>query len=110
MELIYHPRAAKDARDIAYKYADASEQVHERFWVELDEAVEAIRLSPERHHFDSSGLRRNNLKKFPYHILFEVRLEYIRVMVIRHHHRHPSYGMRRKQTQQVEESDTQPFS
>jgi toxin ParE1/3/4 len=95
MELIYHPLAARDARAIARKYSDASEKVCDRFWIELDEAIEAIKLYPERHHFDPSGLRRSNLKKFPYHVLFEVRLECIRVVVIKHHHRNPSYGMRR---------------
>lgn len=96
MEFIYHPLAAKDAREISRKYADASEKVNARFWAELDEALDAIRLYPERHHFDLSGYRRVNLKKFPYHILFEIRLKRIRVMVIRHDHRNPTYGLRRK--------------
>ena len=96
MEFIYHPLAAKDAREISRKYASASDKVYDGFWAELDDAVEAIRLHPERHHFDPSGYRRSNLNKFPYHILFEIRLECIRVMVIRHHHRKPTYGMRRK--------------
>ena len=96
MDLIIHPRAAKDAREIARKYARVSDQVEERFWAELDEGVEAIAAHPERHHYDSSGLRRYNLNKFPYHILFEERLDCVRIIVVRHDHRNPSYGLRRR--------------
>jgi hypothetical protein len=45
---------------------------------------------------DPSGMRRRNLRKFPYHILFEARLDCLRVIVIRHHHRNPGYGLRRR--------------
>ncbi len=96
MELIFHPRAAKDAREIAAKYARVSEGLVKRFWDELDTAVDLIAAFPERHHFDPSGKRRSNLKKFPYHLLFEERLDCTRIIVIRHHHRNPSYGLRRR--------------
>jgi plasmid stabilization system protein ParE len=96
MELIIHPAAAKDAREIAAKYADVSGALPERFWGELDTAIDMIAAFPERHHYDPSGLRRSNLVKFPYHVLFEQRLDCIRIIVIRHHHRNPSYGLRRR--------------
>jgi len=96
MDLIFHPKAARDARDIGTRYAGIAEGLVERFWAEFDEAIEKIAKFPERHHHDPSGLRRSNLKKFPYHILFEERLGYIRVLVVRHHRRNPSYGLRRK--------------
>jgi plasmid stabilization system protein ParE len=94
--LILHPRAVKDAREIAAKYEAISERLVERFWAELDEAIDRIESHPELHHYDPSGRRRSNLKKFPYHILFEERLECNRIVVIRHHHRHPGYGLRRQ--------------
>lgn len=96
MDLIFHPGAAKDARAIAAKYGDISEHLAGRFWEELDSAFDTIVQHPERHHYDPSGLRRSNLKKFPYHILFEERLTCLRILVIRHHHRHPNYGLRRR--------------
>lgn len=94
--LIFHPRAAKDAREIAAKYDAISNNLHDEFWEELDAAIAAIQLYPERHHYDPSGMRRSNLKKFPYHILFEERLECNRIIVIRHHHRNPRHGLRRQ--------------
>ena len=42
MELIIHPRAAKDAREIAAKYRAISEKLYERFWDELDPIRKAI--------------------------------------------------------------------
>lgn len=95
MELIIHPRAAKDAREIASKYRAISEELYERFWDELEEVIDQVENHPERHHFDPSGMRRSNLQKFPYHVLFEERLNYNRIIVIRHHHRNPGYGLRR---------------
>jgi hypothetical protein len=40
--LVIHPRAAKDAREIAAKYAEVSEELRDQFWEELDEAIEYI--------------------------------------------------------------------
>ena len=62
----------------------------------FDEGVEAIAAHPRRHHYDASGMRRYNLNKFPYHILFEERLDCIRIIVVRHDHRNPAYGLRRR--------------
>jgi plasmid stabilization system protein ParE len=94
--LLIHPKAAKDAREIAAMYAEVSNELCDKFWKEIDEAIDCIEQYPERHHYDPSGRRRSNLQRFPYHILFEERLEYNRVMVIRHDHRNPSYGLRRR--------------
>jgi len=96
MDYLFHPKAARDARDIEAQYADESVQLADRFWAELNEAIDQVFEHPQRQHFDPSGYRRRNLKKFPYHILFEVRLDCVRIMIVRHHNRHPSYGMRRQ--------------
>jgi len=94
--LVIHPSAAKDARNIAAMYAEVSDALRDKFWKEIDDAIDYIEQYPERHHYDPSGRRRSNLKRFPYHILFEERLECNRVMVIRHHHQNPRYGLRRR--------------
>lgn len=96
MDHIFHPIAAKEARGIEDSYARISEDLAGRFWVELNEAIDEVFNRPEQQHFDPSGYRRRNLKKFPYHILFEERIGCIRIMVIRHHNRNPSFGMRRR--------------
>ncbi|MEI6676598.1 MAG: type II toxin-antitoxin system RelE/ParE family toxin [Verrucomicrobiota bacterium] len=95
MKFIFHPKAAKDVREIVAKYAAISADLSDRFWDELESAIDSIVTVPERHHYDPVGLRRTNLKKFPYHILFEVRLDGCFIIVVRHHRRNPAYGLRR---------------
>jgi len=96
MKHIFHPSAIQDARRAERDYAKESSLLAERFWLELNEAIDEVFGFPERQHFDPSGYRRRNLKKFPFHILFEERLDCIRIMVIRHHGRNPSYGLKRR--------------
>lgn len=96
MDHIFHPAAVQDAREIERQYSEISDELGDRFWSELNDGIDAILENPGGQHFDPSGFRRRNLKKFPYHILYEVRSNLVRFMVIRHHHRNPSYGMKRR--------------
>ncbi len=77
-------------------YERISNALGDAFWSELLEAIQLACEHPERHHFDQSGLRRCNLKRFPVHFLFRESATHIRIVVIRHHRRHPGYGSRRK--------------
>jgi hypothetical protein len=58
--------------------------------------VELVSSKPERFHFADQGLRRANLSRFPYHLLFRERSDGIRVIVVRHNKRHPRYGTERR--------------
>ena len=40
-------------------------------------------------------LRRVNLDRFPYHFLFRIHGDTVRILVVRHHRRHPLYGRQR---------------
>ncbi len=77
-------------------YYGISEALGDGFWDELQQFLAAIEANPEGFHFDTSGLRRCNLNRFPYNILFEILADRIRVQVVRHHSRRPSFGLRRK--------------
>jgi hypothetical protein len=41
------------------------------------------------------GFRRANLKRFPYHLLYELHPTSLRVVLVRHNKRHPQYGLPR---------------
>ncbi|EDY83035.1 hypothetical protein VDG1235_3953 [Verrucomicrobiia bacterium DG1235] len=43
-----------------------------------------------------NGLKRANMPNFPYHLLFSIHGQGVRILVLRHHRRHPRYGMSRK--------------
>ena len=95
-EATYHPKVPGEARTILRHYESVSVSLGDAFWKELLEAIEYARKFPERHHFDRTGLRRANLKRFPIHFLFRVFPNRIRITVIRHDRRDPDRGAGRQ--------------
>jgi plasmid stabilization system protein ParE len=95
MYVTRHPQLAEDIRNVALHYAEISERVLSSFWRELEVILASIERNPRSHHFDTSGLRRANLKRFPYHILYEVDDHSIYLLVLRHDRRHPEFGLDR---------------
>jgi plasmid stabilization system protein ParE len=96
MDIIRHPKLAEDIRDAAMHYAEISERVLSSFWNELEAAVAAIEKNPRSHHYDSCGLRRANLRRFPYHMLYDIEDDTLCILVFRHDRRHPDFGIGRK--------------
>lgn len=95
-KIVFHPKVPNEVRDYMEHYSSMSKELEDAFWKELTFSLESAALNPHRHHFDSSGLRRVNLTRFPYHVLFRVFPDYVRVIVVRHNRQHPSFGMKRK--------------
>ena len=97
MEIIYH-RLIKNDIHTALRYYDSEggKKLGDRFFDEIEETVTQITKNPTRYHFSDGKQRRAQLKKFPYHILFEATEDTIWIGVIRHDKRHPSYGLKRK--------------
>ena len=44
--LIIHPKAAMDAREIAAMYAEVSDELLDKFWKEIDDAIDYIEQYP----------------------------------------------------------------
>lgn len=95
MEIYRHPALADDIRKASLHYGEISERVLDGFWAELDGILASVIRNPRMNHFDSSGLRRVNLKKYSYHLLYEVDEERIYLIVLRHDRRHPGFGIKR---------------
>ena len=95
-EILYHSAIQEEIREILDYYGGISERLADDFWEELTNAFDYARRFPERHHFDSSGRRRSNLNRFPYHFLFRTSKSQIKVTVVRHNSQRTSYGSRRK--------------
>jgi hypothetical protein len=74
-KVVYHPKVPAEVRGFLEHYESISGDLGDSFWVELAEAIEYARNFPERHHFDRTGRRRSNLKRFPIHFLFRVACE-----------------------------------
>jgi len=95
-DVLYHSAVQAEIRGILDYYGGIFELLADDFWEELANAFDYARRFPERHHFDSSGRRRSNLNRFPYHFLFRTNNSQIKVTVVRHNSRRSSYGSRRE--------------
>ncbi len=72
MRLTFHPRVQRDLDEALEYYFGVREGLADDFWDEVTEAFDEIAEYPMRQHVDSSGMRRKNLKRFPYHVLYEI--------------------------------------
>jgi plasmid stabilization system protein ParE len=98
MRLTFHRLIQKDLRSALSYYQDAAgPQLANRFHDEFEGPVAAIEKNPKRFHvLVGVPFRRANFRSFPYHLLFRETAEGVRVLVLRHHRRHPDYGLGRK--------------
>ena len=88
-------------------YADVSEimdyyervagpELADDFYQELRTFILKAANQPLRFRIYERDLRRVNLARFPYHFLFRVKGDGIRLLILRHNSRHPSLGLERK--------------
>jgi plasmid stabilization system protein ParE len=94
-EVEYHPKVPAEVQAFLEYYEAISPKLGDAFWLELSEAIERARDYPERHHFDRTGRRRSNLKRFPVHFLFRILPHSIRITAVRHERQAPGYGVKR---------------
>ncbi len=95
MEARFHRQVQSDLNIILKKYFAVSYELGDDFYDEFMSGVRKALQNPKFFHFDTSGLRRCNLHRFPYHFLYDLRGGTIRVWVLRHNKQKPSLGMRR---------------
>ncbi len=89
-----------DVREAMEYYLEtATSQISLKFYDEFQQLTILAAQSPRSYRVysdDPSEIRRANFKRFPYHFLFrQIDRRAIRVLVVRHDHRHPSYGLDR---------------
>jgi len=97
MSLEFHPSTAHDVNDALAYYGRQRAGLASQFRWEIDAALARISRNALAFPVVEGDVRRCVLHRFPYSILFRVRdRKTIRVLVIRHHKRHPRFGLRRK--------------
>ncbi len=97
MRLVLHPGVRADVHEIMEYYervADAG--LADDFYGELRSFMLAAAERPESFSIRERDLRRVNLHRFPHHFLFRIVGDSVRILVVRHHRRHPSLGMQRR--------------
>ena len=97
MRLILHRQVHSDVDAIMEYYERiASRELADDFYAELRSFMLAAAARPESFSIRERDLRRVNLRRFPYHFLFRIVGDVVRVLVVRHHRRHPSLGIHRR--------------
>jgi toxin ParE1/3/4 len=97
MRLVLHPKVWSDVDAIMGYYEKvATPQLADEFYAELRRFMEYAVARPESFAVRERDLRRVNLKRFPYHFLFRIADDTVRILVVRHHRRHPSFGAGRR--------------
>jgi plasmid stabilization system protein ParE len=95
VEARFHRRVQSDLNEILKRYDAVSNKLGDDFFAELHIGLKKAIDNPRYFHFDRSGLRRCNLDRFPYHFLYDIRHEHLRIWVVRHNRRNPEFGLKR---------------
>lgn len=95
MEVVYHPLARREILVVLEDYHKIKPLLSLECERDLRDIVAAAAENPNRFHTVDRNLKRANLKRFPYHILYDVSGETLRILVFRHNKRHPKFGLDR---------------
>jgi plasmid stabilization system protein ParE len=97
MRLEFHRQVSSDISRIMGYYEDvAGRQLAGEFYNELRFYFQKAADSSETYGIREHDLRRVNLERFPYHFLFRVFDDTVRILVVRHHRRRPTLGIHRR--------------
>lgn len=97
MRLVLLPEVRSDIDSIMGYYENvAGPKLAHDFYRELRKLMIEATERPESFAIRVRDLRRANLHRFPYHFLFRIVGNTVRVLVVRHHRSAPSTGMQRR--------------
>ena len=97
MRLVLHPKVYSDIAQIMEYYEQvASADLADEFYEELRPLMREAAKRPESFPRRERDIRRANLRRFPYHFLFRMTSDIVRILVVRHHRRDPSLGAGRR--------------
>lgn len=97
MRLVLHPKVYSDIDEImGYYERVATRDLADEFYAELRYYMQQAAARPESFPIRERDLRRANLQRFPYHFLFRIVGDVVRILVVRHHGRRPTVGVRRR--------------
>lgn len=96
MTVEYHPSAASDLNDAIDYYDGQRAGLGAVLRADVYAAIERVIDNPEL-YAEVTGVRRALVQRFPYSVIYKrVSNSRIRILVIRHHKRHPEYGVGRQ--------------
>ena len=97
MRVEYHPHTASDLNSAVDHYNGLRPGLGDALRLEVYAPINRICLNPQHYREIEGGMRRCFVHRFPYSVLFRCPApDIVRVLVIRHHRRHPSFGLGRR--------------
>ena len=97
MRLVLHPKVYSDIDEImGYYERIGTRELADEFYAELRHYMRQAAERPESFPIRERDLRSVNLQRFPYHFLFRIVGDVVRILVVRHHRRRPTVGIRRQ--------------
>lgn len=96
VDFLLHPEAQTDYEDAFRWYRERSEEAAKRFEMDVELALESVRLHPERFARYDEDHRFALLNRFPYSIIYQHKDEQVYVIAIAHAKRHPDFWKGRK--------------
>ena len=97
MNLEFHPLTASDLNHAKTHDNQKRPGLGDKFRSEVYAAIDRILRNPRHDHIIERNIRSCLVHRFPYSIYFRIiETETIRILVIRHHKRHPQVGLGRR--------------
>ena len=97
MKLEYHPLTASDLNNAIQYYNRQRARLGDELRSEVYAAIKRIRENPFQFAIVEHEVRRCFVRRFPYSVQFRLIGEAaIRILLIRHHRRHPGFGLTRR--------------
>ncbi|HZF08305.1 MAG TPA: type II toxin-antitoxin system RelE/ParE family toxin [Thermoanaerobaculia bacterium] len=95
MRLTYHPEAEAEIVQAAGYYEKQVKGLGSRFLGDLEATIARIVEAPLRWPLVEADVRRCSLRRFPYAVYYRVLPSGVRILVVKHHRRHPDYWRER---------------
>ena len=98
MTLEFHPDVQRDVnRILAFYWREGGQSLADRFYAAMVERLTAVAHHPERFspYLGNAVFRRAIIEKFHHLIIFRIKGDTVRVIVVKHERRHPRHGMSR---------------
>lgn len=95
METRFHPKALEDYyKGLAY-YDAKSLELGDGFMAEFEASLQRIKESPDRWVQEGKRVRRHEFNRFPFSVIYRVRMDILRIVAVAHHKRRSGYWRRR---------------
>ena len=87
----FHPQAVKELLDAIDQYENYEPGLGTDFAIEVHSAIENIQSFPMAWPIIAGDIRRCQLRRFPYGILYSLENDVIYILAVMHLHRDPEY-------------------